>query len=410
MTRRGPRLIRPAVEPKAMNRRRELGFLLSASLHGILLIGIAGRPAPSPRSPGVTLPRTESLSEPPPRNESVQIEIIDLSDLRDHAFDFDIEKIGSRMGRLFPFIEPILLSSTTEVPGTGGNVGVVMDSHLAAPSPTLTLSALEMQTVLDASWSRRQRWNSFQQILDLVHRFDPQQGDLPRLLRRYVNDNLLQPFNASQNPEPRVWGSLSVAADHYDFVQFITTFVGRVPSSKVTTELLFLMDKLVQANLQAALSLFKLDTVHGIEWTKSVSRKGAETLVALRGHHEGVLGKRGLWDESVLARLYDEVRVNILEHLIRTTPQGYGVNDARFLIGEIWWQQGRRTEALEVWRRIKPDVSDEYFLVYSDVRTNIGGETINRTQIDIALNEQTRRWTHASFQRLRHFGYRFDMF
>src|SRR5688572_19466460 len=120
-----------------MNRRRELGLLLSVSLHGILLIGIAGRPS-SPRSLGVPLPRTESLSEPPPRNASVQIEILDLSDLRDHAFDFDIEKIGSRMGRLFPFTEPILLSSTAKLPSTGGNVGAfVMDSHLAAPPPAL---------------------------------------------------------------------------------------------------------------------------------------------------------------------------------------------------------------------------------------------------------------------------------
>ena len=180
-----------------MNRRRELGFLLSASLHAILLIGMAGRPAP------------RSLNVPPPRNESVQIEIIDLSDLRDHAFDFDIEKIGSRVGRLFPFTESILLSSTAPAQGTGGIAGkFVMGADLAAQAPVLTLSVVEMQAVLDASWSRRQRWDSFQQILDLVQRFDPQQGDLHMLLRRYVNDNLLQPFNASQNPEPKVLGLL----------------------------------------------------------------------------------------------------------------------------------------------------------------------------------------------------------
>ena len=285
-----------------------------------------------------------------------------------------------------------------------------MGPDLAAQSPALTLSALEMQALLDASWSRRQRWESFQHILDLLQRFDPQHGDLPTLLRRYVNDNLLQPFNASQNPEPKIWGLLSIAADHFEFVQFITTFVERVPSSKVTTELLFLLDKLVQANLHAALTLLKLDTVHGIEWTKSVSPKGSEMLVALQRHHESALGNRGLWDEAALARRYDEVRVGILQRLIRTTPQGYRVNDARFLMGEIWWQQGRRTEALDTWRESAPDANDEYFIVYSDVRTNLGADKLSRTRIDAALNEQTRRWTHASFERLRHFGFRFDTF
>jgi hypothetical protein len=382
-------------------RHRALGLLVSASLHGILLIGIIGRPTSIPRS----------LAVLPPPNEPVEVEIVDLSDLRDQAFDFDIEKIGSRAGRLFPFTEPVLLSSTISAPGTGGNVGkFVMGSDLAAQSPVLTLSAQEMQAVLDASWSRRHRWDSFQQVLDLVQRFDPRQGDLPMLLRRYVNDNLLQPFNASQNPEPKVWGVLSVAADHFEFVQFITTFVERVPSSKATTELLFLLDKLVQANLHAALALFKLDTVNGIAWTKSMSPKGAETLVDLQRHHENALGNRGIWDESALALQYDDVRVGILEHLIRTTPQGYRVNDARFLIGEIYWQQGRLTEARDVWRRIAPEASDEYFGVYSDVRTNLTAETTSRVRIDAALNEQTRRWIQASFERLRHFGYRFDTF
>src|SRR5687768_5208221 len=381
-------------------RRREAGLLLSALLHGSLLIGITGWPASVPRS----------LPAPVPRNEPVQIEIVALSDIRDHVFDFDIEKIGTRIGRLFPFNKRISLESMIQTTGARGDVKVFeMAPHLPAPSPALILSPLEMQTVLDASWSRRDRWNSFQQILDLVLHFDPQQGDLPALLRRYVSDNLLQPFNASRSPEPKVWGLLSVAADHFEFVQFIRTFVERVPSSKVTTELLFLLDKLVQANLQAALSVFTLDTSDGIEWTTRASPKGAEILVALKRDQERALGTRGIWDESAIARAYDDVRVGILEHLIRTTPQGYRINDARFLIGEIYWQQGRRADARDVWGKIEPDSSDDYFIVYSDVRASRAAET-SRVPIDIALNKQTRRWLQASSERLRHFGFRADTF
>ena len=384
-----------------MNWQRRLGLVISAWLHGGVLIAVIGLPPLSSRS----------VSLLPARKEPLQVEIMILSDLHHHAFDFDIEKIGSRVGRLLPFTEPILLSSTTRAPGTGGNGrAFVLGADLAAKSPPLTLSVVEMQAVLDASWSRRQRWDSFQQILDLTQRFDPQQGDLPMLLRRYANDNLLQPFHASQNPEPRVWGSLSVAADHFNFVQFITAFVQRVPSSKVTTELLFLLDKLVQANLQAALTLFELDTVNGMSWTKSMSPKGAATLIAVHRHHERALGRRGMWDTSALARRYDDVRVGILRHLIRTTPQGYRVNDARFLIGEIHWHQRRQSEAFEAWGGIRPDQTDEYFVAYSEVRASIEDGVTARPQIDAVLNEQTRRWVDASFRRLRHFGFAFDTY
>ena len=382
-------------------KRREAGLLFSALLHGSVLFGIIGWPTYVPRS----------LPALVPRREPVQIEIVALSDIHDHVFDFDIEKIGTRMGRLFPFNEPISLAPVTHTPGTAGGANVfAMASHLAAPPPALKLSPLEMQTVLDASWSRRDRWDSFQQILDLVLRFDPQQGDLASLLRRYVSDNLLQPFHASRSPEPKVWGLLSVAADHFEFVQFIRTFVERVPSSRVTTELLFLLDKLVQANLQAALSVFTLDTSDGIEWTTRASPKGAEILVALKQDQERALGTRGIWDESAIARVYDDVRVGILEHLIRTTPQGYRINDARFLIGEIYWQQGRRADARDVWGKIEPDSSDDYFIVYSDVRASLAAETGNRAPIDSALNKQTRRWLQASSQRLHHFGFSADRF
>ena len=156
-----------------------------------------------------------------------------------------------------------------------------------------------MQAVLDAAWSRRERWAAFQHIQDLVQRSNPQEGDLPTLLRRYVSENLLQPFDASQNSEPKLWALLSVAADHNEFIQFIRSFVARVPSSRATTELLFLLDKLVQANLHAVLALLELDADHGLVWTKTVSPSGAEALLRVRRYHEGVLSARGLWDASV---------------------------------------------------------------------------------------------------------------
>lgn len=339
--------------------------------------------------------------------------MIDVSDLRDHAFDFDVDKIGSRGDRLFPFTDRVLPFSIAANQASVKNVDLLsfaMESRLVNTLPPLTLSPLEMQAVLDASWSRRHRWESFQQMLDMVRRFDPQEGDLPVLLRRYINDSLLQPFDASQNTEPQVWALLSVAADHLEFVQFITNFVARVPSSKTTTELLFLLDKLVQSNLHAVLSLQNLDIANGLDWTKSVSPKGADILVALHKYHERGLGLRGLWDEHALARQYDKVRVRILEQLISTTPHGYRRNDARFLIGEISWQQGRVREALEAWNTITPDASDDYFTVYSEVRDATKEDSSTNDRIHSALSDQRRRWAQASFDRLRHFGYWPDTF
>jgi hypothetical protein len=207
--------------------------------------------------------------------------------------------------------------------------------------------------------------DSFQQISALIDRFNPDEGDLPLLLKRYVNENLLQPFHAAQNPEPKLWALLSVAADHSRFLHFITGFLNGIPTSKTGTELLLLLDKLVQANLHAAQSLVGLDVVDGLKWTTSLSPKGAEMLLGLHAFHERALGKLRLWDESALAARYDHVRLDILGHLLRTTPAGYRADDARFLIGEIYWNQGRTANAVNTWRTISVDSGDECFSVCS---------------------------------------------
>jgi hypothetical protein len=387
-----------------MNRQREFGFLVSASLHGVLLIAIMGWPSVS----------SQSFNAAPRRNDPTEVEIIDLSDLRDHAFNFDVAKIASRGSRLFPFTDPILLSPASKSIQAAGRDSdsrvFVLESHLAKPSPALRLTALELQALLDESWSRRERWDSFQRILDIVQRCDPQEGDLSILLRRYENDNVLQPLNASHNTEPKLWALLSIAADHLNFVQFISNFVRRVPSSKSTTELLFLLDKLIQANLNAVLEIFKLDPLDGLQWTSAVSPSGARTLLALHTYHKRALNQRGMWNESALTHQYDEARLLVLQHLIRTTPHGYRVNDARFLIGELYWQQGRVNEALKIWGDITPAATDEYSLVSSEVLSAIGTKQISRERIAFALNAQTRRWIHASYLRLRHFGFQLDTF
>ncbi len=387
-----------------MNRQRKVGLLVSASLHAMLLSVLTMSFSP--------------LSEPlntasPSRRESIEVEIIDVSDLRDRAFTFDIDKIAARADRLFPFVDSMSLLPTAPMSRAAKQYDspmLVPESHLARPLPPLNLSAAEMQSVLDESWSRRDRWASFQPLVDLVGGFDFQTGDLPDLLRRYVNENVLQPFRADRNLEPKLWALLSVASDHSEFVRFITGFIRRVPASKVSTELLFLLDKLVQSNVNALQSLVALDIVGGLEWTKKVSPSGAATLVAIHGFHKRALDKRGLWDTSALADRYDHVRLDILDHLIRTSPQGYRVNDARFLIGEIYWRKGRATDAFRVWRQIRPDTNDQYFGVSSELLNAMRLTPIRAVQIDVALGDETRRWTYASFVRLRQFGFQFDSF
>ena len=78
-----------------MKPQRQVGFLISAALHGVMVAGmLLGRIVPQP-SPGAATPTADVL----------QVDVTDLAGSTDRSFDFDVEKIVSRGGRLFPFIE-----------------------------------------------------------------------------------------------------------------------------------------------------------------------------------------------------------------------------------------------------------------------------------------------------------------
>jgi hypothetical protein len=386
----------------AMNSERRAGLLISATLHG-LVVGILATPATLHRTPSQTDSTVAVL----------QVNVADLAGVTDQTFDFDLEKIISRSDSLFPFTQGALLPAQmtrqpqTENRAPSTNV-FVPQSRLAHPRLELTNDRL--QELLDESWSRRNRWDAFEPIAVVASHHHPDVGDLSLLLRGYVDQNSFQPFAASWNPEGKVWALLSIAADHPDFVEYISRFIAHYPSSRSSTELLLLLDKVVQANLEALVALVKSDPLTDLDWTAAVNPRAAKALSTLHQYHQRQLGRRGLWRIDALRMKYDEVRVAVLQHLIRNTPRQYRSNDALFLLGEIYWKQGRFTDAVLSWQTMVPHSGDTHFAASSEVRQAIATGTAHRERINAALERDKDRWLDSSFARLQRFGYRFDTF
>ena len=385
-----------------MSSERRVGLVISATLHG-LVMALLARPATLQRNP----PETDSTVD------ILRVDIADLADAADQTFNFDLEKIITRGRSLFPFTQEGLLQAQiskrpqTESSDRSASAFVPQSSFTRPP---LDLTNDRLQELLDKSWSRRDRWDAFEPIAEVASHHHPELGDLSLLLRGYVDQNSLQPFTASWNPEGKVWALLSIAADHVDFVEYISRFIAQHPSSRSSTELLFLLDKVVQANLEALVALLKTDPLTDLRWTTEVNPRAAEVLTALRLYHQTTLGRRGLWGIDAIAARYSYVRVAILQHLIRTTPHRYRLSDALFLLGEIHWRHGRFSDATLSWQKMVPHSSDTHFAASSEVRQAIATGTADRERIDAALDRDKDRWLDASLVRLRRFGYRFNTF
>jgi hypothetical protein len=283
----------------------------------------------------------------------------------------------------------------------------------AEHKPPLVLGNAALQSVIDQSWSRRDRWRVFHTVAELANAHSPDQGRLPALLGAYVAQNGLQPYIDAGTRDPRLWVELGLAADHADFIDFVSRFAASNPSSKATTELLFLLDKLAQGSLDALTTLVDTDPGEALRWTRGANAEAYNAIVTIRDHYRLQLERRGLMSGQALREHYDGVRLAILRSILLTTPGGYRAGDARYLIGAIHWKQGRAATARRIWKDIVVDPGDRYAIASTEIAAAMRAAEergLDARRINRILEYEHGRWVSFSFDRLWEFGYRFDTF
>ena len=276
--------------------------------------------------------------------------------------------------------------------------------------PPLRLTDAAFQRLVDSTWSRRDRWQSFEPIAQLAPVTTADDGQLPALLRAYVDQNLLQPYVDQGRRDPRLWTLLRLAADHIDVLEFVGRFVQQHPSSRATVELLFLADELAQANRDTLLVLTSSDPEHDLALTRQQDARAFALAQELRRMYGDWLKAHDLRTADI-AGAYDGIRLSILQAIVDLSPGGYGVADARFLMGKILWNRDDTADAIELWKTMGADERKSYAEFRSQIERAIGGgREPDIVEIVRILGAEHRRWREESASRLLRFGYTLNQF
>jgi len=322
---------------------------------------------------------------------------------------FDTTRIRAREMEIFPFLTSRLTfldALRPERPQDGRpSVRLAPAAATAGDLPPLILAPPAFDALVDAAWSRRDRWRNFQSIARAADRHHPNEGDLPALVRAHVERNLLQPYHEAPTPDARFWVILGMAADHRDLIEFVARYAGRHPSSRTTTELLFLLDELAEAG-HDAFNILRLTPLQSLSETRRLSPNDLALAQALQdawnewahGHDMGSL--TGIDGRT------DAIRSSILSAIIETSPGGYGANDARFLAGRMAWTRKDTRAAVGWWREMGTDARDGF----ADVRQAIAGAiyddgSFDAERLEQALATEQRRWLATATARLARFGF-----
>lgn len=328
-------------------------------------------------------------------------------------FTFDASKLIERAAVLFPFVSPGL--SLEHFALHPGNERVVYQRSASAAAPALRpleLSEPAMQRLIDRAWSRRERWVAFESLTALAAQYDADAGGLSALFQRYTDQNALQPYQDMQIRDPRLWAQLGIVADHVKFIGFIRQYVAEHPGTRTSTSLLFLLDRLAEASEDGLEVLLESVPDEDLHWTRRYDRDAYRLAVQLRAHYRGEVARLELRSKTAIAGHYARVRLEILNGILRTTPNGYRANDARFLIGAIHWRERQPDEALRAWRGAVPVAGDTYVTATTQLGMALREQdpALRARQIERVLKNELGRWLDQSHDRLKRFGYRLDTY
>ena len=319
---------------------------------------------------------------------------------------------------LFPFVTPGLALDAF-FPAPASSARLVFENPYsrppaaapAQPGRRIDMDAAGRQALVDKSWTRGNRWKAFETIRQLTESGDAGDERLASLIALYREQNALQPYADGPVRDLRLWAQLGLAADHVDFIGFIRRYASAHPSTKVTTELLLLLDTLAQANADALAVLVETNQPGDLEWTKETHPRAYLLARQIQRNYASDIVRLGLTSRPAIDAFYDRGRLSILAGILETTPDGYRADDVRFLIGEILWRQARRDEALRTWRRLSAaSVEGPYASAISQMRAAVQPIKPDARDIGFILKNQQGRWFSFADDRLRRFGYRADTY
>jgi hypothetical protein len=414
-------------------------WAMSAVVHLICLAMIAasGSGAATDRGPArARRPKPDLFIAPPPddpdlrglnardaRRITPDIPTLSATDISiPGGFRFNAEKIADSARMLFPFLSPgislhqFALKPPARERGLTNPFSQVVKAAGQPSMPPLVMSSAAVDALVDQSWSRRDRWTPFQRIVALAKAHSADEGALPTLLRAYVDRDAQQPYFQPAIADPRLWTLLGLAADDVNFVGFISQYTSEHPGTKASTEFLFLLDDMAVGSLGVLTTLLNTDPQADLQWTRASNPRAYKLIAALKLYYQAELREKGLTSPEALRAYYNNVRLAILNGILQTTPAGYRADDARFMIGTIYWRSGQVEEALAAWSEMTADPSSRYATVSADILAALRDDsradaTVKLARhINAALDLEHGRWLTFSYERLQKFGYKFDTF
>lgn len=188
------------------------------------------------------------------------------------------------------------------------------------------------------------------------HDFD--KGDLPLALRQLYYDNIQRIARKfSSDPTYFYIDYFEENLNKENFLKNALYWANRMKGTRAGTELLFILENIYDIQQRAVSFYFQAARQLRSIPPKKVNELRVQTLARIIERYRPILAEKGIPNTRESDKLYYERRLQVLDYILDSTPQGYRRSDALFTKAEVLWSRGQsrnkpadKLAALKIWQ------------------------------------------------------------
>lgn len=241
-----------------------------------------------------------------------------------------------------------------------------------------------------------------EQLSDFMEKFlgfDPDKGDLPMMFRDLYYKNLQRlAYNFSPDSTYFTIDYFQENLNKEDYLKNSMKMLSDLKGTKTATEILFSLENIYEIQSNAIQQYFSNQNLFEDKSKEKELRK--ETIKQVLKRYKPLLKEKKLNTYEDVWTIYNKKKEEIIDYLIKTTPENYRLSDAYFEKGRILWERGLRKsdpktleEAIKTWNKISTQSNSGEFLnektfksIQDELKRNPNLEKITEMQISQILN------------------------
>jgi len=206
-------------------------------------------------------------------------------------------------------------------------------------------------------------------FIENYFKYDPNDGDLPIAIRELYYQNLERLlYSFSSDPTYFYLDYYLENLNKEDFLNHALYQASRLDGSKTATELLFIIEEIYKIQQRAWLSYFQFNALYEKIPPEKRDRLRVETLKRVGERYKEILENKDIKRFQDIENKYRQRRLEIIEHIIKNSPQNYRLQDAYFEYAAIKWEMGvqnndaiKKNEAIVQWQSIINQAKNKSF-------------------------------------------------